>query len=54
MDSERIGVIAAADGIALAELTPQRTSLEDAFMKLTHDSVEYTVAEEHLSEGATR
>ena len=27
---------------ALHELTPERASLEEAFMELTHDSVEYT------------
>jgi ABC-2 type transport system ATP-binding protein len=39
--SERIGEIAAREGIVLHELTPQRASLEDAFMRLTGDSVEY-------------
>ncbi|MDT0463638.1 ABC transporter ATP-binding protein [Streptomyces gibsoniae] len=38
---ERIGRIAADNGIALAELTPQRASLEEAFMELTRDAVEY-------------
>jgi ABC-2 type transport system ATP-binding protein len=37
----RIGEIALADGIALSELTPQRASLEEVFMDLTADSVEY-------------
>jgi ABC-2 type transport system ATP-binding protein len=41
LSSERIGRIAADHGIALAELTPQRASLEEAFMELTKDSVEY-------------
>ncbi|MGW5739892.1 ABC transporter ATP-binding protein [Amycolatopsis sp. NPDC003861] len=36
-----IGKLAAYHGIALAELTPQRVSLEDAFMELTRDSVDY-------------
>ncbi|MEV6025862.1 ATP-binding cassette domain-containing protein [Streptomyces sp. NPDC052036] len=39
--SERIGRIAADNGVALAELTPQRASLEEAFMELTRDAVEY-------------
>ena len=39
--SERIGEIAAREGIVLHELTPQRASLEDAFMRLTGESVEY-------------
>ncbi|MET3805312.1 ABC-2 type transport system ATP-binding protein [Nakamurella sp. UYEF19] len=36
-----IGERAAAAGIPLHELTPVRASLEDAFMELTGDSVEY-------------
>ena len=36
-----IGDIAAAQGIALHELSPQEASLEEAYMELTHDSVEY-------------
>ncbi|MFJ9906929.1 ABC transporter ATP-binding protein [Streptomyces sp. NPDC101152] len=39
--SEWIGQIAAEEGIALAELTPQQASLEEAFMELTRDAVEY-------------
>jgi ABC-2 type transport system ATP-binding protein len=41
MDSAEVGRLALAEGVALAELTPQRTSLEQAFMELTRDSVEY-------------
>ncbi|MBN6033970.1 ABC transporter ATP-binding protein [Amycolatopsis sp. 195334CR] len=41
--AREIGKLAAAEGIALAELTPSRGSLEDVFMALTHDSVEYGV-----------
>lgn len=44
MTSDEIGKLAAYHGIALAELTPQRASLEDAFMELTKDSVEYQEA----------
>ncbi len=36
-----IGELAAGAGIALHELTPVRASLEDAFMELTGDSVQY-------------
>ncbi|MDX2971207.1 ATP-binding cassette domain-containing protein [Kribbella solani] len=36
-----IGKLAAYHGVPLSELTPQRASLEDAFMELTKDSVEY-------------
>ncbi|WP_410586068.1 ABC transporter ATP-binding protein [Amycolatopsis sp. lyj-23] len=41
MTSAEIGKLAAYHGVALAELTPQRVSLEDAFMELTKDSVDY-------------
>ena len=41
LSSERIGRIAADSGIALAELTPQQASLEEAFMEMTKDAVEY-------------
>lgn len=36
-----VGRIAAQAGIALSELTPQRASLEEAFMEITRDSVEF-------------
>jgi ABC-2 type transport system ATP-binding protein len=41
LTSDRIGRIAADHAIALAELTPQQASLEEAFMELTRDSVEF-------------
>ena len=41
IDSDEIGERAAAAGIVLHELAPQRPSLEEAFMALTHDAVEY-------------
>ena len=44
MESPAIGELAARDGIVLHELTPQRASLEEAFMELTRDSVEYHAA----------
>jgi hypothetical protein len=31
--------------VILAELSPQRASLEEAFMELTKDSVEYATTE---------
>jgi ABC-2 type transport system ATP-binding protein len=37
----RIGELAAREGLVLHELTPQLASLEEAFMELTRDSVEY-------------
>ena len=39
--SDEIGTTAAAAGIVLLELAPQQASLEEAFMELTADSVEY-------------
>jgi ABC-2 type transport system ATP-binding protein len=42
--SERIGELAARRGIVLHELTPKQASLEDAFMRLTGESVEYHAA----------
>jgi ABC-2 type transport system ATP-binding protein len=41
MPADRIGELAGASGIYLHELSPQMASLEDAFMELTRDSVEY-------------
>jgi ABC-2 type transport system ATP-binding protein len=37
----RIGELAAGRGLVLHELTPRQASLEDAFMRLTGDAVEY-------------
>jgi ABC-2 type transport system ATP-binding protein len=39
--SDQIGDIAGANGVVLHELSTQRGSLEEAFMQLTGDSVEY-------------
>ena len=39
--AERIGELAARDGIVLHELTPVAGSLEDAYLALTQDEVEY-------------
>ncbi|AXB43120.1 ATP-binding cassette domain-containing protein [Amycolatopsis albispora] len=41
MDSARLGELAFDNGIALHELSPQRGSLEEAFLRLTGDAVEY-------------
>jgi ABC-2 type transport system ATP-binding protein len=41
IDSRGIGDLASAHGFTLHELATQQGSLEDAFMDLTHDSVEY-------------
>ncbi len=40
-EAEDIGRAASSHGLALFELTPVRASLEDVFMDLTADSVEY-------------
>jgi ABC-2 type transport system ATP-binding protein len=48
MDSAEVGKLAAAHGIVLFELIPVKASLEEAFMELTRESVEYQAA------GATR
>ncbi len=47
IEAARVGEIAAAAGIVLHELAPQRASLEEAFMELTSDSVEF-----HASDSA--
>ncbi|GAB2564341.1 ABC transporter ATP-binding protein [Kribbella endophytica] len=39
--TDQVGEAAAAAGIVLHELTPQRGSLEQAFMQMTGDSVQY-------------
>jgi ABC-2 type transport system ATP-binding protein len=40
-DSRTVGQIAALQGIALTELTQQLATLEEAFMEITRDSVEF-------------
>jgi ABC-2 type transport system ATP-binding protein len=44
MDIAKIGDLAAAKGVVLHELSPQRGSLEEAFLQLTGDAVEYHAA----------
>jgi ABC-2 type transport system ATP-binding protein len=41
IDAARVGDIACARGIALHELSPRSASLEEAYMALTQDAVEY-------------
>jgi ABC-2 type transport system ATP-binding protein len=41
LSAEEVGQIAFDSGVVLYELTPQRASLEEVFMDLTSDSVEY-------------
>ena len=41
LNAEQIGDLAARNGFVLHELTPQQASLEEAFMDLTRDAVEF-------------
>ena len=41
LTAEQIGDLAAGHAIAIHELTPQQASLEEAFMNLTRDDVEF-------------
>ena len=41
LSTDSVGDLAAANGITIHELSLQQASLEEAFMELTHDSVEY-------------
>jgi len=41
LSARQIGLAAAEHGVALFELTPKQVSLEEAFMDLTRDAVEY-------------
>jgi ABC-2 type transport system ATP-binding protein len=55
LTTEQLGDLAAANGITVHELFTHRSSLEEAFMEMTRDSVEYhaTVREPALA-GETR
>ena len=44
LSAEQIGDAAARHGLVLYELTPQKTSLEAAFMELTREATEYRAA----------
>ncbi|MFD8702909.1 ABC transporter ATP-binding protein [Kitasatospora sp. NPDC059648] len=48
-DLADLGELAASHGVVLHELSPQQASLEEAFMRMTADSVEY-----HAGEGPGR
>lgn len=41
VSAQVVGDLAAAEGLALYEMTPQRASLEDVFLSLTRDAVEF-------------
>jgi len=49
--TDQIGDIAAANGVVLHELSPQTGSLEQAFMRLTGDAVEYQAVNPALTVG---
>jgi ABC-2 type transport system ATP-binding protein len=42
IDARHVGIVAAAAGIALYELSPHSASLEEAFFQLTRDATDYT------------
>jgi len=46
VSSERIGELAARNGLVLHQLVPVTVSLEEAFMELTRDAVQYGAATE--------
>ena len=54
LDPAGIGLIARDAGIALTSLVPEERTLEDVFMSLTADTVEYHGAERADLIGATR
>jgi ABC-2 type transport system ATP-binding protein len=41
VSTDEVGDLASANGITVHELSLQQASLEEAFMELTHDSVQY-------------
>ncbi|MGW7066640.1 ABC transporter ATP-binding protein [Streptomyces sp. NPDC054855] len=50
--AEDLGELAARHQLVLHELSPQRASLEEAFMQLTAESVEYHAHADHAGSGA--
>ncbi|MHB1508057.1 MAG: ABC transporter ATP-binding protein [Acidimicrobiales bacterium] len=53
VSSSRVGEVAFKAGIILDELTPQRASLEHAFMELTKDSVDFVASAPELASVGT-
>jgi len=51
--SERMGELTLEAGLVLYELTPLSVSLEDAFMDITHEAVEYQTGSNGHSDPAT-
>jgi len=54
VSAEQVGETAALNGIVLHELTPQRASLEEAYMNLTQDAVEYRSETESVRPAAAQ
>jgi ABC-2 type transport system ATP-binding protein len=54
LNSAEVGELAADRSITLHELTPLRASLEDAFMELTHDAVEFRSERYELAQAGSR
>jgi len=52
LEASRIGEVASQGSLTLHELTPQLVSLEEAFMNLTRDDVEFKAAEVDRTEAA--
>jgi ABC-2 type transport system ATP-binding protein len=46
LTARQVGEVAAARRLVLHELTPQQASLEEAFMNLTRDEVEFKTLEQ--------
>jgi ABC-2 type transport system ATP-binding protein len=44
IESRDVGILAAAAGLTLYELSTQRASLEDAFLELTHEQADFQAA----------
>jgi ABC-2 type transport system ATP-binding protein len=49
LEGRDVGIIAAAAGLTLYELSTQRASLEDAFMELTHEHGDYRATADETS-----
>lgn len=52
LTAEQIGDAAATNGVTLHELTPQQASLEEAFMELTRDDIEFRAGSGELEDAA--
>ena len=54
LTASAIGELAGTNGIFLHELSPQAVSLEEAYMELTHDAVEYRAGEPAMAASAVK